>query len=115
VLLELDRVPYFCDGKLRRKAAIYRCTRWATLLHNAGARLLNMILMALPAVLTPLAAVLAALTALVTALATVARPSRSHLPTYHDPEQAIADLTLKVRRPWVYRATMVGRWFDGER
>jgi hypothetical protein len=71
-------------------------------------------MMSLPAVLTPLAAVLAALTALITAL-TVGRSSRSNLPTYHDPEQAIADLTLKVRRPWVYRATMMGRWFDGER
>jgi hypothetical protein len=75
-----------------------------------------MLMMSLPAVLTPVAAVLAAVTALVTALvATIARPSRSNLPTYHDPEQAIADLTLKVRKPWVYRATMVGRWFDGER
>jgi hypothetical protein len=74
-----------------------------------------MILMALPAVLTPLAAVLAAVTALVTALvATLGRPSRSNLPTYHDPEQAIADLTLKVRRPWVYRAKMADRWMRGE-
>jgi hypothetical protein len=72
------------------------------------------LMMSLPAVLTPVAAVLAALTALVTALATVGRPSRSHLPTYHDPEQAIADLTLKVRRPWVYRAKIVDRWMRGE-
>jgi hypothetical protein len=71
-------------------------------------------MMSLPAVLTPVAAVLAAVTALVTALvATIARPSRSHLPTYHDPEQAIADLTLKVRRPWQYRAMKVARWMDG--
>jgi hypothetical protein len=71
-------------------------------------------MMSLPAVLTPLAAVLAAVTALVTALvATIARPSRSNLPTYHDPEQAIADLTLKVRRPWQYRAMKVARWMDG--
>jgi hypothetical protein len=73
-----------------------------------------MLMMSLPAVLTPLAAVLAALTALVTALATVGRSSRSNLPTYHDPEQAIADLTLKVRRPWVYRMTMADRWMRGE-
>jgi hypothetical protein len=72
------------------------------------------LMMSLPAVLTPVAAVLAAVTALVTALvATIARPSRSHLPTYHDPEQAIADLTLKVRRPWQYRAMKVARWMDG--
>jgi hypothetical protein len=71
-------------------------------------------MMSLPAVLTPVAAVLAAVTALVTALvATIARPSRSNLPTYHDPEQAIADLTLKVRRPWQYRAMKVARWMDG--
>jgi hypothetical protein len=72
------------------------------------------LMMSLPAVLTPVAAVLAAVTALVTALATVGRSSRSHLPTYHDPEQAIADLTLKVRRPWVYRMTMADRWMRGE-
>jgi hypothetical protein len=73
------------------------------------------LMMSLPAVLTPVAAVLAAVTALVTALvATIARPSRSNLPTYHDPEQAIADLTLKVRRPWVYRMTMADRWMRGE-
>jgi hypothetical protein len=74
-----------------------------------------MLMMSLPAVLTPVAAVLAAVTALVTALvATIARPSRSNLPTYHDPEQAIADLTLKVRRPWQYRVRKVTRWMDGE-
>jgi hypothetical protein len=71
-----------------------------------------MILMALPAVLTPVAAVLAALTALVTAL-TVGRSSRSNLPTYHDPEQAGLDLTLKMRKPWQYRAMKVARWMDG--
>jgi hypothetical protein len=74
-----------------------------------------MLMMSLPAVLTPVAAVLAAVTALVTALvATFARPSRSNLPTYHDPEQAGLDLTLKVRKPWVYRAKMADRWMRGE-
>jgi hypothetical protein len=74
-----------------------------------------MLMMSLPAVLTPVAAVLAAVTALVTALvATIARPSRSNLPTYHDPEQAIADLTLKVRKPWQYRVRQVERWMSGE-
>jgi hypothetical protein len=74
-----------------------------------------MLMMSLPAVLTPVAAVLAAVTALVTALvATIARPSRSNLPTYHDPEQAIADLTLKVRHPLTYRVRQVERWMSGE-
>lgn len=70
-----------------------------------------MLMMSMPSLFGPVASVLAAVAALVSGL-TLAR--KSHVQPPYDVEQRIADLTMKVRSPWKYRVSRVGRWMDGE-
>jgi hypothetical protein len=71
-----------------------------------------MVLIALPWFASEL---VAALIAAIAVLLMVRTRRVVHAQPFDHTEQAIADLTLKVRRPWTYRAKIVGRWFDGER
>ena len=67
-------------------------------------------LMALPSVFGPVASVVSAVLALVAGLTF----SRQKNVRPYDVDRELADLTLKVRRPWQYRAMRISRWMDGD-
>lgn len=68
-----------------------------------------MIMIGLPPFLSPLAALLFALIGALT----MSRARRPNIQPY-DVEDRIADLTLKVRSPWQYKARRLERWMRGE-
>ena len=68
-------------------------------------------LISLPAFLTPLASLLMALFG---ALGVARLRRHQHIARPHDWQREVADITLKVRRPWAYRVQKVTRWMDGE-